>query len=558
MIAAMSDVGEGFKNNTVFMPQMLVAAKTMQAGLEILKPCLKGDGAVAGTGKAIVGSVLGDVHDIGKNLVCVMLEGCGLEVVNLGSDVTPEAFMGALDENPDASYVALSSTMTPTRVAMKDTTSMIRASDHRDVIVMVGGATMDQLFCDEIDADIYTVDAATASDRVKEIVSGIDRETVFAKSREIGLALLAPTEASVETVTEAASDARHLMEAPIRNRVGHGETKPLSVKENLAETLKHEKGCPDRYVNQYEFFDRIADPIYAYANGAGNTKFDEEYLDGWGVTHFFPKGDFDHPVNGPGRAVISDITKWQDVVKAPPLDFDEKAWAPVKEQMAKAEAAGRYGGIWIWTGIFERINALMGMQSALVAYYENPEEMHELVDFISDWELQAMERMMENLDAKMIFSHDDWGTAINSFLDPDTHRSYYEKPFKKLYTRFKELGGELVVHHDDAYSANLVDIMIDVGVDVWQGPVYANNLPDLIDRYGDRIVFMGGLDNGAIDIPGWTEQAVEEYVRRVCDENGVVSYIPCLTRGRGASVIPGVYDKVSQVIDSISKEKFRD
>ncbi|MCQ2085195.1 MAG: B12-binding domain-containing protein, partial [archaeon] len=157
MVAGMTEVGEGFKNNTVFMPQMLVAAKAMQAGLVVLKPKLAEGGSDGPGGKAVVCSVLGDVHDIGKNLVTVMLQGQGLEVNDLGADVSVDRIMEALDADETIRIAALSSSMTPTREPLRETVAAINGRSNRDQIaVMVGGATMDQQFCDEIGADMYT------------------------------------------------------------------------------------------------------------------------------------------------------------------------------------------------------------------------------------------------------------------------------------------------------------------------------------------------------------------------------------------------------------------
>lgn len=166
MIPAMEEIGEGFKNNTVFMPQMLAAAKTMQKGLDTIKPQLKGDG-IASRGKVIVGTVLGDVHDIGKNLVAIMCEGTGMIPVDLGMDVSDEKFLQALKDNPDVKVVGLSSAMTTTRGSAKEIAQKIKA-DMPDVYINIGGATMDQMFADEIGVDGYTKDSASAAEMMRE------------------------------------------------------------------------------------------------------------------------------------------------------------------------------------------------------------------------------------------------------------------------------------------------------------------------------------------------------------------------------------------------------
>lgn len=165
MIPAMEEIGEGFKNNTVFMPQMLAAAKTMQKGLDVIKPSLKGNGNIV-RGKVIVGTVFGDVHDIGKNLVAIMCEGTGMVPIDLGMDVSDDKFLNALKENPDVKVVGLSSAMTTTRDSAKSAAQKIKA-ECPGVYINIGGATMDQQFADEIGADGYTKDSASAADMMK-------------------------------------------------------------------------------------------------------------------------------------------------------------------------------------------------------------------------------------------------------------------------------------------------------------------------------------------------------------------------------------------------------
>lgn len=571
MVAGMNEVGEGFQNNTVFMPQMLVAAKTMQAGLEILKPLLADAGDSAPRGKAIVGSVLGDVHDIGKNLVTVMLQGQGMEVYDLGADVPPDKFVSAIDNDPDVKIVACSSSMTPTRETLRDTVVALNDREDRDnFAILVGGATMDQAFCDEIKADIYTSNAAACATRASQFLSGMSIDELAEESRRAALEELASRETASkaeEAVTgEGAEEiiplhkqktiTRQEREAGIT--VGHFPRNPLSAKDNYRETLKHGKGRPDRFVDQYEYFTLIFDPVVATSLGMANPVVDGYMVDGWGITNYTPPGAAgSHPMHGPEYTVVKDITHWQDYIKAPPVHLPDEAWAPAIQQMKDVKKEDdRFGAIFMASGIFERTHMLMGMQEALAAYYQNPEEMHELVDFCTDWEIASMDEVFSKLEPELLFHHDDWGTALNSFLDPATHREFFEPAYKRVYKHFKELGGEVVVHHSDSYAANLVPIMIDIGVDTWQGCIEANNVPELIDKYGDRFTFMGGIDEAVLDDPASTPESAMKYAAERIDDCGAISFIPCQTRGLGMTIIPERYAQVSQVIAEKSKEYF--
>lgn len=170
LLEGMSIVGVKFKNNEVYVPEVLIAARAMNAGLEILKPILSETG-VKPVGKAIIGTVAGDLHDIGKNLVKMMLVGAGMEVVDLGVDVSPEKFVQAVkDQEPDV--LCMSALLTTTMPSMKKTIEALKAEGIRDkVTVMIGGAPVTASYAKEITADIYTADAASAAEKAKEAVT---------------------------------------------------------------------------------------------------------------------------------------------------------------------------------------------------------------------------------------------------------------------------------------------------------------------------------------------------------------------------------------------------
>ena len=171
MIGAMDVVGERFKNNEIFVPEMLISAKAMKKGVDTLKPHLA-SGAAGALGKVIIGTVAGDLHDIGKNLVAMMIESAGFEVIDLGVDVPVEKFLSTYEENPDTKIIACSALLTTTMPALQQTVAAINESAWRGKVkVMVGGAPITQEFADEIGADAYTADAASAAQRAKELVA---------------------------------------------------------------------------------------------------------------------------------------------------------------------------------------------------------------------------------------------------------------------------------------------------------------------------------------------------------------------------------------------------
>ena len=169
MIDAMGIVGEKFKNNEIFVPEMLVAARAMKKGVDVVKPHL-GDGNSATIGKMIMGTVAGDLHDIGKNLVIMMIESAGFEVVDLGVDVPIEKFLEAAAD-PDVKIVGCSALLTTTMPSLRDTVAALNQAPNRSQFkIMVGGAPITQEFADEIGADCYTDDAAAAAEAAKGLV----------------------------------------------------------------------------------------------------------------------------------------------------------------------------------------------------------------------------------------------------------------------------------------------------------------------------------------------------------------------------------------------------
>ena len=163
---------EKFKNNEVYVPEVLIAARAMNAGSEILKPYLA-EAGVRAVGKVILGTVKGDLHDIGKNLVKMMMEGKGLEVIDLGVDVPAEKFVEAAIEH-NAQIVACSALLTTTMVEIETVVEAIEKAGIRDkVTIMIGGAPVTQSFCESVGADIYRSDAALAADAAVEVLAKV-------------------------------------------------------------------------------------------------------------------------------------------------------------------------------------------------------------------------------------------------------------------------------------------------------------------------------------------------------------------------------------------------
>lgn len=168
LMSGMSIIGVKFKNNEVFVPEVLIAARAMNMGAALLKPLLM-EAGVKAKGKAVLGTVKGDLHDIGKNLVRMMMEGKGIEVIDIGTDVSPEKYISTAKEEK-ANLICCSALLTTTMTQMESVVKGFEAEGIRsEVTIMIGGAPVTQNYCDSIGADIYSADAATAAEAASDI-----------------------------------------------------------------------------------------------------------------------------------------------------------------------------------------------------------------------------------------------------------------------------------------------------------------------------------------------------------------------------------------------------
>lgn len=330
----------------------------------------------------------------------------------------------------------------------------------------------------------------------------------------------------------------------------------LTVLENLKETMKAD-GAPDRFVNQFEFLNILFPDVYYMGDHPRNPG--TEGYDQYGVFWKFPEGQMGpFPVHDEEHKVLKDVTEWKSILTHKPfIPEAPEYWGMLKGIAVATDTENQYLSAFAAQGVFERLHDLMGMEDTMIAMYEEPEAVHELVDFITEIEIEFAETIMSRVPGiKALFHHDDWGSAKNSFLSPEMFDEFITSAYKKIYSRWRELGVELIVHHNDSYTANLVPSMIEMGIDIWQGCFPQNNLPELVKQYAGKITFMGEIESRLIDVPDWTPEAVRAEVERACKKCKGPSFIPCLTAGDNVGSF-GVYPLVSEEIDRMSRELFK-
>ena len=328
----------------------------------------------------------------------------------------------------------------------------------------------------------------------------------------------------------------------------------LTKRQNLIETIKG--GNPDRFVNQYEAFNMLIGSPFGEHNPSPK-RGELNVVNAWGVKKSWPAelpGAF--PVHDEASIVCKDITRWRGYVKAPNVVYPEEAWRPYSEKAEAVDRKEQFATAFIAPGIFEQCHYLMEIQNCLIAFYEEPEYLQELIDYITEWELAYAAELCKYVKPDAIFHHDDWGSQTSTFISPDMFEEFFLPAYKKVYGYYKEHGVELIIHHSDSYAATLVPYMIDMGIDIWQGVMTSNNIPELIKKYGGQISFMGGIDSASVDYEGWTQDVVKKEVERACRECGKLYFIPNASQGLPMSTFPGVYEALTEEIDNMSKIMF--
>ena len=327
----------------------------------------------------------------------------------------------------------------------------------------------------------------------------------------------------------------------------------LTAKENMREVIRG--GHPDRFVNQYEAVSLLMHP--SMMSSSMPQKGGPEVVNAWGVTMSYPEnapGPF--PVHTPEKIVVKDIEDWKNQLRAPALQFPEELWEKCQQMYDAVDGTKSYKAAFIAPGLFEQCHNLCSMEEALMNYLLYPDEVHDLIKYLTDWELEVAEGVCSRLHPDAVFHHDDWGSELSSFLRPEVFAEFFLEPYQQIYGYYKSHGCEIVIHHSDSYCANLVPIMIDMGIDVWQGCMKSNDVPALIQQYGGKMTFMGEIDNKQVDFTGWTQADCDKAAVEAMERCGMKHFIPCITQGGPGSLYPGSYKGLWDAIDNYNCQKF--
>ncbi len=330
----------------------------------------------------------------------------------------------------------------------------------------------------------------------------------------------------------------------------------LTAKENMIEVIKG--GNPDRFVNQYEALSLLFHP-FMFRNPLLQKGVSVENCvpNAWGIYNAFPEntpGAF--PVQDAAHLLVKDIEHWQDYVKVPSLKFTDEEWGMCKAMYDAVDTTKSMAATFVAPGLFEQCHHMCTIEEVLMAMYDSPDELKDMIQMLVEFELEMAEGICTHLKPEAIFHHDDWGSQKSTFMSPSMFEEFFVEPYKQIYGYYHDHGVKYIFHHSDSYAATLVPSMIEMGIDVWQGCFSTNDLPTLIKKYGEKITFMGGIENCLVDYEGWTEENNREIVRKTIDACGNKYFIPCIAQGGPGSVFPGVYKSMWDEIDKYSCEKF--
>ena len=211
----------------------------------------------------------------------------------------------------------------------------------------------------------------------------------------------------------------------------------LSPKENYYQAAKGLN--PDRYANQYEALRLVMHPALLHLNGARPGQ--ENVVNAWGITNSWPEGmPGAFPVHTPDKIVIQDIEHWQDYVHAPSTDFKDEEWEMFRKILDTVDDNLAYKTPFVAPGIFEQCHHLGEIQNTMINLYEYEDEMHDLIKYITEYELKLAEGICKNLKPNALFHHDDWGSRTSTFMSPEMFEDFFVDAYKELYGYYKSHG----------------------------------------------------------------------------------------------------------------------
>ena len=334
----------------------------------------------------------------------------------------------------------------------------------------------------------------------------------------------------------------------------------LKKKQNFLETLK-KNGKPDRIVSQFEGLAWFSDdPVNTYVRGTRYPGM-APLEDRWGTLILWPEGVVSSmPHVTDEIKVVKDVTQWQNAVTIPEIDThctEPELWGPFMERVESVNRNENLVMAFAPTGVFERLHFLMGFEDTFINLMTEPEAMMELCIAIGDFRLKYMQMIVEHMKPDVMLSHDDWGSKTNMFISPELWREFIKPQYEKIYGYLHDQG-IIIIHHSDSFLEQIVEDMVDLHIDVWQGVLPQNDIVGIQKQLDGRMTLMGGLEAAIVDREDSTEEEIRAETRRALNEytpNG--HFIPSMTYGSPGSIYPQADKFINDEIARFNKENFR-
>ena len=503
LVPAMAEAGRRFEDQRFFLPELMFAARAMKEALGLIKPLLA-EREVPPQGRVIMGTVAGDLHDIGKNIVGAMLEGGGFEVHDLGTNISPTEFAVAARAHR-ADIIGLSALLTTTMPVMREVVSeLIQSGVRSRVKVLVGGAPLTESFAREIGADGYASTAAQAVDTALRILAGDEdlaevdaaparaRESIPAAARSVENEPGQKSDPSPREVVKSALDFRGPPRLPRQLWL-----LPWAAKRYPEELVRIEEDFPS---------DITVIPVSCSepVPGGGNAHAVGTFVDAWGCTFENLQDGIIGQVKEP---LLSDWCEWQEIrFPRERLDFDE----------GEVEGFCRSTDLYVLAGTcprpFERLQFLRGSEELYLDLNHPPPQ---LLDFIERLHAFYKEELTlwAQTDVDALTFMDDWGSQRALLVAPELWRELF-KPLYADYIAIAHDHGKHAFMHSDGWITEIIPDLIEIGLDALNSQLFCMGVDELGSRFAGQLTFWGEVDRQQL-LPNASTSEIAEAARRM-------------------------------------------
>ncbi len=487
LIPAMAEAGRRFEDQRFFLPELMLAARATKEALALIKPLLV-ERDVPPAGRVVIGTVAGDLHDIGKNIVAAMLEGGGFAVHDLGIDVTPAAFATAVSEH-DADIVGLSALLTTTMPAMREVVDeLTRAGVRERVRVLVGGAPLTADYAAEIGADAYAATAAQAVSAAQGLVTeeakAVEQQAshVEATERAPGSVPSAQPQIAPDRPATETDTPRELVKQTLDFR---GPARlprqmwllPWATKRYPEEAERIERDFPSDIVTIPIF---CSEPV----PGGGNAHTVGTFVDAWGCTF----QNLQEGIIGQVKQPL--VTDWSDTSH---VRFPRERLAIDTEQVAEfCGNTDRFVLAGTCPRPFERLQFLRGPENLYLDISHPSAALRAFLERLHAFYKEEL-RIWAETEVDALTFMDDWGSQQALLIAPELWRELF-KPLYANYISIAHEHGKYAFMHSDGHITEIIPDLIEIGLDALNSQVFCMDVDDLGRRFGGKLTFWGELD----------------------------------------------------------------